>query len=168
MTIKPGDRLPDARLYEYVAEPRDGCSVGPAAFQVADESRGKRVLIFAVPGAFTPTCSNQHLPGYVREADALRARGVDEIWCVAVNDVFVMDAWGREHAATGKVRMMADGSAELTRKLGLETDLSARGLGVRSQRYAMLVEDGVVRSIAIEAPGRFEVSDAGSMLAQLS
>jgi len=121
----------------------------------------------AVPGAFTPTCSAKHLPGYIEHADAIKAKGVDEIWCVAVNDAFVMGAWGREHGADGKVRMMADGSAHWVRALGLELDLVERGMGVRSQRFSMLVDDGVVRALNIEAPAKFEVSDAASMLRQL-
>lgn len=167
MTISAGDRLPGATLHEFVEVATPACPAGPNAFEVSELCRGRRIVIFGLPGAFTPTCSARHLPGYIRQADALRARGVDEIWCVSVNDAFVMGAWGREQGATGKVRMMADGSAEFTRRLGLDLDLSARGMGVRSNRYAMLVEDGVVRSIAIEGPGKFEVSDADSMLAQL-
>jgi len=167
MTIKPGDTLPEATLYEYIDTEREGCSVGPNAFKVSDQVRGRKIVIFGLPGAFTPTCSAQHVPGYVREADALRAKGVDEIWCVSVNDAFVMGAWGREQGAQDKVRMMADGSGEFTRALGLELDLTARGMGVRSNRYSMLVDDGVVKSVSVEAPGKFEVSDAKSMLAQL-
>jgi len=126
------------------------------------------VVIFGLPGAFTPTCSAKHVPGYVEQAAALRAAGIDEIWCVSVNDAFVMGAWGRDQHASGKVRMMADGSAAFTRALGLEQDLSARGMGIRSQRYAMVVDDGVVKTLNVEAAGKFEVSDAGSILATLS
>ncbi|HEY4803246.1 MAG TPA: peroxiredoxin, partial [Paraburkholderia sp.] len=132
------------------------------------EAAGKRVVIFGLPGAFTPTCSAKHVPGYVEHYDALRAAGVDEVWCVSVNDAFVMGAWGRDQRTSGKVRMMADGSAALTRALGLEQDLSARGMGIRSQRYAMVVDDGVVKTLNVEAPGKFEVSDAASILATLT
>ncbi len=126
--------------------------------------KGKKIIIFGLPGAYTPTCSAKHVPGYVANHAALRAKGVDEIWCISVNDAFVMGAWGRDQKVDGKVRMMADGSAEYTRKLGLEQDLSARGLGMRSQRYAMLVDDGVVKTVNVEAPGQFEVSSAEAML----
>jgi peroxiredoxin (alkyl hydroperoxide reductase subunit C) len=128
---------------------------------------GKKIVIFALPGAFTPTCSAQHVPGYLAQYDAIKARGVDEIWCVAVNDPFVMGAWGRDLNVGKKVRMLGDGSAEFTGKLGMEFDLTKRGLGIRSQRYAMVVEDGVVKSLSLEAPGKFEVSDAASVLKQL-
>ena len=166
MTITIGDRLPDGTLTEFVETATESCSVGPNAFQVADLVRGKKIAIFAVPGAFTPTCSAQHLPGYVERADALREKGVDEIWCVAVNDAFVMGAWGRDQQVSGKVRMLADGAAQWTQALGLTLDLNARGLGTRSQRYSMLVEDGVVRQLNIEAAGKFDISDAATLLAQ--
>jgi peroxiredoxin len=167
MTIKVGDQLPDATLYEYIEVEGNGCSVGPNAFKVREIARGRKIAVFGLPGAYTPTCSVQHLPGYLTQYDALKAKGVDEIWCVSVNDAFVMGAWGREQKAGGKVRMMADGSADFTRAMGLEFDLTARGMGVRSQRYAMLVEDGVVKSLDVEAPGKFEVSGADAMLARL-
>jgi len=117
-----------------------------------------------VPGAFTPTCSMKHLPGFVEKADEIRAKGVDEIACIAVNDAFVMGAWGRDQKVAGKIRMMADGSAQWTKALGMEFDLTARGMGIRSQRYAALIEDGVVKVLHLEEPGKFEVSDAASML----
>ncbi|NOT45349.1 MAG: peroxiredoxin [Acidobacteria bacterium] len=167
MPIQVGDRLPAGELSEFVEVEGEGCSTGPNTFKVEELVAGKKIVIFGVPGAYTPTCSAQHLPGYVQNAEALKAKGVDEIWCFAVNDVFVMGAWGRDQHATGKVRMMADGSAHYTRKLGLELDLTARGLGVRCQRFSLLVEDGVVKAVNVEAPGKFEVSDAGSMLSQL-
>jgi len=167
MAIKVGDRIPDGTLTEMVDNERPGCSVGPNAFKVADLVRGKRIVIFGLPGAFTPTCSTKHIPGYVQYFGELKAKGVDEVWCVSVNDAFVMGAWGRDQKAEGKVRMMADGSAEYTRKLGLDQDLAARGMGVRSQRYSMLVEDGVVKRLNVEAPGKFEVSGADSMLGQV-
>jgi len=131
-----------------------------------DLVKGKRIALFALPGAFTPTCSAKHLPGYVEKADQLKEK-VDEIWCLSVNDAFVMGAWGREHGATGKVRMIADGNGEITRALGLEMDLRARGIGVRSQRYSMLLDNGLVKTLNIEAPGKFEVSDADTMLKQV-
>jgi peroxiredoxin len=167
MTIKAGDKLPEATLTEFVEVEGNGCSVGPNAFKVSELTRGKKIVIFGLPGAFTPTCSAQHVPGYVQQHDALKQKGVDEVWCVSVNDAFVMGAWGREQKSGGKVRMMADGSGEFTKALGLEFDLTGRGMGVRSQRYAMLVEDGVVKSIDVEAPGKFEVSGADAMLARL-
>lgn len=167
MTIKVGDRVPDGTLTEFFETEANGCSLGPNAFQVADLVKGKTIAVFAVPGAFTPTCSAQHLPGYVQQAQALKDKGVDEIWCVAVNDAFVMGAWGRDQQTAGKVRMLADGSAQWTRALGLELDLNARGMGIRSQRYSALLKDGVVTQLNIEAPGKFEVSDAATMLSQL-
>src|ERR1700756_1536788 len=166
--IKQGETLPEATLFEFVEDAREGCTLGPNSFDVQKEAAGKRVVIFGLPGAFTPTCSAKHVPGYVEHFDALRAAGVDEVWCVSVNDAFVMGAWGRDQRTSGKVRMMADGSAAFTRALGLEQDLSARGMGIRSQRYAMVVDDGVVKTLHVEAPGKFEVSDAGSILATLS
>jgi len=167
MTIKVGDTLPDATIREFIEVEGNGCSIGPNAFQVADLVKGKRIVIFGLPGAFTPTCSARHVPGYLQHFDALKARGVDEIWCVSVNDAFVMGAWGRDQKTAGKVRMIADGSGEFTKKMGLEVDLGAGGMGLRSRRYSMLVDDGVVKSLNLEAPGKFEVSDAGTMLAQI-
>jgi peroxiredoxin len=134
---------------------------------VSDLVKGKRIVVFGVPGAFTPTCSAQHVPGYVKHAEALKAKGIDEIWCVAVNDAFVMGAWAKEQGSQGIIRMLADGSAEWTRALGLELDLTARGLGIRCQRFAMVIQDGVVEKLAIEAPGKFEVSSAEAVLASL-
>jgi glutaredoxin/glutathione-dependent peroxiredoxin len=165
--IQTGEKLPDATVFEMIDEERAGCTIGPNSFSVSQQTAGKRVVIFGLPGAFTPTCSAKHVPGYVEAAERLRAAGVDEIWCVSVNDAFVMGAWGRDQHASGKVRMMADGSAAFTRALGLEQDLSARGMGIRSQRYAMVVDDGVVKTLHVEAPGKFEVSDAQSILATL-
>ena len=166
--LKVGDKLPSGTLHEYLEVPGEGCSLGPNAFDIANETAGKRIALFGLPGAFTPTCSAEHVPGYVRLADEFKAAGIDEIWCVSVNDAFVMGAWGRDLHASGKVRMMADGSALFTRALGLEQDLSARGMGIRSQRYAMVVDDGVVKTLNVEAAGKFEVSDAESILATLS
>ena len=167
MTIKVGDRVPDATLTEFIETETAGCALGPNAFQVADLVKGKKILMFALPGAFTPTCSAKHVPSSVQHIDAIKAKGVDEVWCVAVNDAFVMGAWGREQQVGGKVRMLADGSALWTLALGLELDLTARGMGVRSQRYAALLDDGVVKVLHIEGPGKFEVSDAASMLAAI-
>lgn len=168
MTIKVGDRLPEGQLQEFIEVETEGCPLGPNTFSVGELTQGKKIVIFGLPGAFTPTCSARHVPGYVEKYDALRAAGVDEVWCLAVNDAFVMGAWGRDQKVGGKVRMMADGAAEFTKKLGLEIDLSARGLGVRSQRFSMLVENGVVKSLNVEAPGKFEVSDADTMLKQIA
>jgi len=167
MAIKVGDKLPDGTLTEFLETEQPGCTVGPNAFSVGDMTKGKRIVIFGLPGAFTPTCSAKHVPGYVANHDKLKAKKIDEIWCVSVNDAFVMGAWGKDQKAGGKVRMMADGSAVFTKALGLEFDLTARGMGVRSQRYSMLVDHGVVKAINVEAPGKFEVSDAESMLKAL-
>jgi len=167
MTIKIGDKLPEGTLTELIEHETPGCTIGPNTFNLSDLTKGKRVVIFGLPGAFTPTCSAKHVPGYIANHNQLRAKGVDEVWCLAVNDAFVMGAWGKAQKATGKVRMMADGSATYTKALGLDQDLSARGMGVRSVRYSMLVENGVVKRLNIEQPGKFEVSDAETMLRQL-
>ena len=167
MAIKAGDKLPEGTLTELIEQETPGCTIGPNNFSVSDLTRGKRIVIFGLPGAFTPTCSAKHVPGYVAHHDQLRGKKVDEVWCVAVNDAFVMGAWGKDQKAGGKVRMMADGSAIFTKALGLEMDLTARGMGVRSQRYSMLVEDGVVKKLNVEQPGKFEVSDAETMLKQV-
>jgi len=164
--IKVGDKLPAGKLQEFIEVEGNGCSLGPNTFDIEKESAGKKIAIFALPGAFTPTCSAQHVPGYVKQADALKAAGIDEIWCVSVNDAFVMGAWGRDQKTAGKVRMMADGSADWTKAAGLTLDLTAKGMGVRSQRYSMLVDNGVVKTLNIEGPGKFEVSNAETMLAQ--
>jgi peroxiredoxin len=167
MTIQIGDRLPEATLSEFIETETEGCSLGPNTFNTADLVKGKTIAIFGLPGAYTPTCSAQHLPGYIQLADQLKAKGVDEIWCVSVNDAFVMGAWGRDQKATGIVRMMADGSGTFTKALGLELDLTAKGLGVRSQRYSMLVQDGVVKQLNLENGGGFAVSSAEKLLEQL-
>ena len=167
MTIKVGDTLPDATLTEYIEVATEACPLGPNAFKVSDLATGRKLAIFGLPGAFTPTCSEKHLPGYLDQYEALKAKGVDEIWCVAVNDAFVMGAWGRDEQVKGRVRMMADGSADWARKLGLELDLNARGMGTRMQRFSMFVVDGVVRSLNVEGPGKFEVSDAATLLKQI-
>jgi peroxiredoxin len=165
-SIEPGDALPDATLWETL-DFGPACPLAPKGMSVAAAAKGRRIVIFGLPGAYTETCSGQHVPGYVAKLDALRARGVDEVWCVSVNDGYVMAAWGRDLGAVGKLRMLGDGSAELTKKLGLEADESAWGMGLRSQRYSMLVDDGVVKRLNVEAPDRFEVSDAETMLRQL-
>jgi peroxiredoxin len=167
MTISIGERLPASTLQEFVEVEGNGCSIGPNSFHVEDIVRAKKIVIFGLPGAYTPTCSAKHVPGYLADYDALKAKGIDEIWCVSVNDAFVMGAWGRDQHAGGKLRMMADGSAEFTKKVGLELDLTARGMGIRSQRYSMLVDDGVVKQLNIDAGGKFEVSGADTMLKQL-
>jgi peroxiredoxin len=167
MTIQIGDRLPESTLSEFIETETEGCSLGPNTFNTADLVKGKTIAIFGLPGAYTPTCSAQHLPGYIQLADQLKAKGVDEIWCVSVNDAFVMGAWGRDQKATGIVRMMADGSGVFTKALGLELDLTAKGLGVRSQRYSMLVTDGVIKQLNLENGGGFDVSSAEKLLAQL-
>ena len=166
MTIKVGDKLPEGTLQEFIEVEGNGCSIGPNNFDVAKATAGKTIAIFGLPGAFTPTCSAKHVPGYIAKADELKKAGVDEIWCVSVNDPFVMGAWGRDQKTAGKVRMMADGSANFANATGLTMDLTARGMGVRSQRYSMLVKDGVVKALNIEAPGKFEVSDAKTLVAQ--
>ena len=164
--LKVGDKLPAGSLQEFIEVAGEGCSVGPITFEIEKATAGKTIAVFGLPGAFTPTCSAKHVPGYIEQADALKAAGVDEIWCISVNDAFVMGAWGREQHTGGKVRMMADGSADFTKSTGLTFDLTSRGMGVRSQRYSMLVKDGVVKSLNIEAPGKFEVSDAKTLVDQ--
>ena len=165
--IKVGDRLPGATLWELPVEYTHGCPTGPEAVKVAEATRGKRIVVFGLPGAYTRTCSGQHVPGFAQAAEKLRSKKVDEIWCVSVNDAMVMAAWGKDLGATGKIRMLGDGNAELAKALGVEMDLTARGMGVRSQRYSMLVDDGVVKIFNLEQPGKFEVSSAEQMLAQL-
>ena len=164
--IKVGDKLPEGTLSEFIEVEGNGCSIGPNKFNVADLTEGKKVAIFGLPGAFTPTCSAKHVPSYLENYDKLKAAGVDDILCISVNDPFVMGAWGRDQKSGGKVRMMADGSAEYTKKLGLETDLTAGGMGVRCRRFSMLVDDGVVKTLNIEEPKKFEVSDGATMLKQ--
>jgi peroxiredoxin len=164
--IKVGDTLPGGTLFEYIEVEGNGCSLGPNPFDITKATAGKTVAIFGLPGAFTPTCSAQHAPGYIGKAAEFKAAGVDEIWCVSVNDAFVMGAWGRELKAEGKVRMMADGSADFAKATGLTLDLTAKGLGLRSGRYSMLVKDGVVAALNNEDGGGFKVSDADTLLAQ--
>jgi peroxiredoxin (alkyl hydroperoxide reductase subunit C) len=160
MTIKVGDSLPEMKL--MTAGPD-----GPKEESTASLFGGKKVVLFATPGAFTPTCSAKHLPGFVQQADSFKAKGVDTIICLSVNDPFVMGAWGKDQAVDGKVVMLADGSGNFTRAMGLELDLTARGLGMRSQRFALVAENGKVTHLAIEAPGDFDVSRAEAVLASL-
>jgi peroxiredoxin len=166
MTIKVGDKLPAGTLMEFFEVEKDGCSIGPNAVKVEDLTKGKKVVIFGLPGAFTPTCSAKHVPSYLANYEQLKSKGVDTIACLSVNDAFVMGAWGRDQKTGDKVRMLADGSAAYAKELGLELDLTARGMGVRCQRFSMLVDDGVVKALNIEAPGKFEVSDGATMLKQ--
>jgi peroxiredoxin (alkyl hydroperoxide reductase subunit C) len=160
MTIKVGDTIPSMKLMMVTPE-------GPKETSTDSLFKGKKVVLFAVPGAFTPTCSAKHLPGFVQNADAIKAKGVDTIACIAVNDAFVMGAWGKDQGTAEKVTMLADGSANFAKALGLELDITARGMGVRSQRYALVAEDGKVTHLGVEAPGGFEVSRAESILAAL-
>lgn len=158
--IQIGDTIPSVKVTAATAE-------GPKEVSTADVFRGKTVVMFAVPGAFTPTCSARHLPGYIENVDALKAKGVDEVVCLAVNDAFVMGAWARDQGVDGRLLMLADGSGAFTKALGLELDLTARGLGIRAQRFALVAEDGRVAHLAVEQPGGFEVSGAESVLAVL-
>jgi peroxiredoxin len=157
--IKVGDKLPAAKLKSRSqGETKD--------LSTDDIFAGKKVALFSVPGAFTPTCSAKHLPGYVQHADDLRAKGIDTVACLSVNDPFVMEAWGKDQKVGDKVLMLADGSGDFAKALGLELDLTANGMGVRSKRFSMLVVDGVVKTLNVEKPGAFEISDAGTMLKQ--
>ena len=160
MTIKVGDQIPSMKLMTPMPD-------GPKEISTDEIFKGKKVVLFAVPGAFTPTCSAKHLPGFVERVDEIRAKGVDTIACMAVNDVFVMGAWGKDQGVEGKVLMLADGSGAFTKALGLELDLVARGLGVRSQRFALVVQDGKVTHLAVEQPGGFDVSRAEAVLGVL-
>ena len=164
--IQVGDSLPAATLMEFSEVEGGGCSIGPNAVDVAKSTAGKTIALFALPGAFTPTCSAKHVPGYVESVNEFKAAGVDEIWCVSVNDAFVMGAWARDQKTDGKVRRLADGSAAFAQATGLTLDLTARGMGLRSNRYSMLVKDGKVTALNVEGPGKFEVSDAATLLAQ--
>lgn len=160
MAIGVGDKIPAGALAKMGAD-------GPGPVTTDELFGGKKVVLFAVPGAFTPTCSAQHVPGFVAKADEIKAKGVDTIACLSVNDVFVMDAWAKDQGTEGKIEMLADGSAALTKELGTVLDLTDRGLGVRSSRYSMIVDDGTVTQINLEEGGAFEVSDADTILGQL-
>lgn len=161
MSIKIGDSVPNATLGELVT------GDSPKQYQVADLVKNKRIVLFAVPGAFTPACTEQHLPGYLEAAAAFKAKGIDEIWCVAVNDVFVMEAWGRDRGVDGALRLLADGSAEWVKKMGLDLDLTAKGLGLRSQRFSAYLDNGVVKELFVDEGGALDKSGAQTMLAQL-
>ncbi len=165
--IQIGQQLPDATLFE-TTEFGEACPLNPKPVNVREATAGKRIVVFGVPGAYTPTCSAKHVPGYVEHLAAIKAKKIDEVWCIAVNDAFVMAAWGRDEKAIGKVRMLGDGSADFTKKLGLELDLSKNGIGLRSQRFSMPADNGVVKQLNVEQGGKFEVSDAGTMLKQLA
>jgi peroxiredoxin (alkyl hydroperoxide reductase subunit C) len=160
MTIKVGDTIPSMKLMQATAE-------GPKEVSTDEIFKGRKVVMFAVPGAFTPTCSAKHLPGFVENAGAIRAKGVDAIVCLAVNDAFVMGAWGKDQGVGDDIIMLADGAAQFTKALGLELDLVARGMGVRSQRFALVAENGKVTQLAVEPPGGFDVSKAESVLSAL-
>jgi peroxiredoxin len=159
-TIKVGDAIPSMKVMMATPE-------GPKETSTDDIFKGKKVVLFAVPGAFTPTCSAKHMPGFVQNFDALKAKGVDTVACLSVNDAFVMGAWAKDQGVNGNIVMLADGSAALTKALGLELDLVGRGMGVRSQRFALVAQDGKVTHLAIEAPGGFDVSRAEAILAAL-
>ena len=160
MTINVGDKIPSAKLRHMTLE-------GPKEITTDELFKGKKVVLFAVPGAFTPTCSMKHLPGFVGKADAIRTKGVSEIVCLSVNDAWVMEAWGKEQKVGDKVHMVADGNGDLTKALGLDTDISAAGLGLRSKRYSMVVDNGTVTHLNVEKPGAFEVSTAETILTQV-
>jgi peroxiredoxin len=164
--IKVGDTLPDVRLLEYSEVEGEGCSIGPNPVKVGEAAAGKTIALFGLPGAFTPTCSARHVPGYVEKAEEFRKAGVDEIWCVSVNDAYVMGAWARDQKTGGKVRMLGDGNADFAKATGLSLDRTSAGMGIRSARYSMLVKDGKVATLNVESPGKFEVSDAATLLAQ--
>lgn len=165
--LQIGDKLPSVILSEYLEVASEGCNLGPNPVDVTTATASKTIVIFGLPGAFTPTCSAQHVPGYLENFDALKAAGVDEIWCLSVNDAFVMGAWARDLKTEGRVRMLADGNAAFAQATGLVLDLANYGMGLRSNRYSMLVKDGTVAVLNIEGSGKFEVSDAATMLAHV-
>ena len=165
--IKVGDTLPAVTLAEYSEVEGNGCSIGPNPVDIAKAAAGKTVAVFAVPGAFTPTCSAKHVPSYLQNYDAMKAAGVDEIWCLSVNDAFVMGAWGKSANAGASVTMLADGNGAFADAVGLTMDGTAFGMGKRGQRFSMIVNDGVVEQLNVEAPGEFKVSSADHMLEQL-
>jgi peroxiredoxin len=167
MTIKAGDKLPDGKLMESTEfDSATQCAMGPKEVNVAEAAKGKKIAIFGLPGAYTPTCSAKHVPSYLQNLDALKAKGVNEVWCVATNDAFVMAHWGKDQKALGKIRFLADGSGDWAKALGLELDLTARGMGKRMNRFSLLVDNGTVKQVNVEAPGKFEVSDGATMLKQ--
>src|SRR5262249_44411777 len=162
--IKVGETLPDATLTEST-EFGDACPLPPSNVSVTEATKGKRIIVFGLPGAFTPPCSGKHVPGFLTHLAALRAKGIDEVWCVSVNDGYVMAAWGRDQKAIGKIRMLGDGGAEWTKKLGLDVDIP--GMGVRMRRFSLLADNGIVKRVNVEEAGKFEVSNAETMLGQL-
>ena len=168
MTIQLNSQLPSGQLIECDEfDPTTGCAINPKTIDPAVEAKAGCIVIFGVPGAFTPTCTQKHLPGFLALEDQLKAKGVDQIWCLSVNDHFVMTAWGREQKALGKIRMMADGSATYSKALGLDRDLTPNGMGVRCRRFAMIVQDGVITYLGVEESGQFGVSTAEAVLAHL-
>ena len=168
MTIKAGDLLPEGTLSESTEfDSATHCAMAPKEVDVIAATKGKKVAVFGLPGAYTPTCSAKHVPSYLENLDKLKAKGVSEVWCVATNDAFVMAHWGKDQKAIGKIRFLADGSAAWTKALGLELDLNARGMGTRMNRFSMLVDNGVVKQLNVEGAGKFEVSDGATMLKQL-
>ena len=167
MTIKVGDKLPAGTLQEFFEVEKNGCSVGPNPVKVDEMTRGKKVVLFGLPGAFTPTCSAKHVPSYVANYDALKRKGVDDVICMAVNDAFVMKAWGKAQSTDGKVDMLADGNGDYTKALGLELDATGFGMGMRGQRFSLIVDNGVVKQVNIEPKGEFGVSSAEHALTQL-
>ena len=168
MTIKVGDKLPEGKVQEFIEVESAGCSIGPNTFSVQDLTRGKKIAIFGLPGAYTPTCSAKHVPGYITHYDALKAKGVDEIWCFSVNDAFVMGAWGRDQKVGSKIRMIADGAGAEVELQAQQARIGAGGLGVRCQRFSLLVDDGVVKILNVEKGGKYEVSDAKTLLGQIA
>jgi peroxiredoxin len=167
MTVKAGDKLPDGKLMESTEfDSTTHCAMGPKEVNVAEAAKGKKIAIFGLPGAYTPTCSAKHVPSYLQNLDALKAKGVNEVWCVATNDAFVMAHWGKDQKALGKIRFLADGSGDWAKALGLELDLTARGMGKRMNRFSLLVDNGTVKNVNVEGPGKFEVSDGATMLKQ--
>ena len=163
--IKAGDKLPEGAVKEFIEVETPGCPVGPKEWKLDELAKGRKIVLFGLPGAFTPTCSARHVPGYLEHLNALKGKGVDEVWCLSVNDAFVMGAWSRDQKAAGKIRFFGDGAGDYTKKLGMDREIP--GMGLRSQRYSLLVENGVVKSVNLEAPGKFEVSDAQTMLKAL-
>ena len=167
MTIKVGDKLPDGKLMESTEfDSNTQCAMPPKEVNVGEAAKGKKIAIFGLPGAYTPTCSAKHVPGYLQNIDQLKKKGVSEVWCVATNDAFVMAHWGKDQKAIGKIRFLADGSGDWARALGLELELTARGMGKRMNRFSLLVDNGVVKNVNVEGPGKFEVSDGATMLKQ--
>ncbi len=164
MPIATGESFPNVTLTEST-EFGEACPIAPQKLQTGEAMKGKRIVVFGLPGAFTPTCSAKHVPGYLAARDALSQHGIDEVWCVSVNDGYVMAEWGRQQKALGKIRFLGDGSGELARALGVETEIP--GMGLRMKRFSLLVDNGVVTQFNLEQPGKFEVSDAATMLKQV-